>query len=232
MPFIKKLMRKIFLGPPGCGKGTYSKRISPKLGIPHISTGDLFREHLKNETEIGKQIKEIMDQGKLVSDDITIQMVKDRLTHEDCQKGFILDGFPRTIPQAEKLHEMTSLDVVTNLTIPEDILIEKICARRNCKDCNKDYNLADIKRSGVNMPSMLPKQQGICDDCKGELIKRDDDTEEIIKHRLEIYNKETAPLIDFYRNKGLLKDIAVTSPPDEMVNKILEMLDTLKESKN
>jgi len=225
-------MRKVFLGPPGCGKGTYSKIISPKLGIPHISTGDLFREHLKNETEVGKQVKDIMAQGKLVSDEITVQLVKERLAQEDCKKGFILDGFPRTISQAEKLHELTDLDVVTNLTIPQEILVEKTCARRNCKDCGEFYNIADINRLGVKMPPMHSKINGKCDKCGGEIIKRADDNEETIKQRLEIHNKETAPLIEHYKNKGLIKDIAVTSPPDEMVNKILEMLDKLKSSEN
>ena len=225
-------MRKIFLGPPGCGKGTYSKILSPKLGIPHISTGDLFREHLKNETEIGKQVKEIMEQGKLVPDHITIEIVKDRLAQEDCVKGFILDGFPRTIPQAEKLHELTDLDVVTNLTIPEEVLIEKICARRGCKDCGDIYNIADIDKLGVIMPPQNPKIEGTCDNCGGELIQRADDNEKTVKQRLEIYKKETSPLVEFYKNKGLLKEIAVTRPPPEMINKILDMLGKLKESEN
>ena len=225
-------MRKIFLGPPGCGKGTYSKRLSPKLGIPHISTGDLFREHLKNETEIGKQVKDIVAQGKLVPDNITVQLVKERLTQKDCKKGFILDGFPRTIPQAEELHKITDLDVVTNLTIPQEVLVEKTCARRNCKDCGDFYNIVNINRLGVKMPPLNSKIEGKCDKCGGELVRREDDVEEVIKNRLEVHNKETAPLIGFYKKKGLVKDIAVTGPPDEMVNKILDMLDKLKSSEN
>ena len=220
-------MKKIFLGPPGSGKGTYSKRISPKLNIPHISTGDLFREHLANQTEIGEKIKEVMDSGKLVSDEITIEIVKQRLSKEDCQEGFILDGFPRTIPQAEMLEKITTIDIVTNLVIPEDILIEKICARRLCKDCGDIYNIADINREGIRMPPMNPKIDGKCDKCNGELIQREDDNEETVKKRLEIYKKETQPLIDFYRQKNLLKDIKIIGPPEEMVEVILKMLEEI-----
>jgi len=225
-------MRKIFLGPPGSGKGTYSMRISPKLGIPHISTGELFREHLKNETEIGKNIKEIMDSGGLVPDPTTIEIVKIRLAEEDCKKGFILDGFPRTINQAQELEKITPLDIVTNLVIPEDILIDKIVFRRSCKDCGDIYNLADINRSGVRMPPMNPKIPGQCDKCQGELIQRADDNEETVRNRLEIYKKETQPLIDFYKEKGLLQDVNVVAPPDEMVNIILEKLEKIKSSEN
>ncbi len=232
MAVLKFNMRKIFLGPPGSGKGTYSKRISPILKIPHISTGDLFREHLKNQTEIGKQVKEFLESGKLVSDEITIEIIKQRLIQKDCQEGFILDGFPRTIYQAEKLSEITSIDVVTNLVIPEDILIEKICSRRNCKDCGDIYNIADINRSGVKMPPMNPQIKGICDKCGGELIQRKDDNENTVKQRLKIYNQETAPLIEFYKNKNLLHDVKITSSPDEMVNIILDKLEKLKESEN
>lgn len=225
-------MKKIFLGPPGSGKGTYSKRISPILNIPHISTGDLFREHLKNQTELGKQVKEFLDFGKLVPDEITIEIVKIRLKKPDCQKGFILDGFPRTINQAEKLSEITELDVVTNLVIPEDILIDKIIYRRNCKNCGDIYNLANINRSGVRMPPMRPKIKGICDKCGGELIQRPDDNEETVKQRLEVYKKETQPLIDFYKEKGLLKDVKITSPPDEMVKIILKVIEGIKTEGN
>jgi adenylate kinase len=221
-------MKKVFLGPPGSGKGTYSKRISPKIGIPHISTGDLFREHLKNQTEIGNKVKEFLNSGKLVPDEITIEIIKIRLNQEDCQKGFILDGFPRTINQAEKLGKLTELDLVTNLVIPEDILIEKICSRRNCKDCGDIYNIANINRSGVRMPPMNPKREGKCDKCEGEIIQRADDTEEIVKQRIEVYKKETQPLIDFYKNKGLLKDVKITSPPDEMVEIILKVIKKVK----
>jgi len=225
-------MQKIFLGPPGSGKGTYSKRISPILKIPHISTGDLFRTHLKNSTNLGKQIQEFLDAGKLVPDNLTIELVKDRLSKDDCKKGFILDGFPRTIAQAQALQKITNIDVVSNLVIPEDILIEKICARRICKNCGDIYNVADINRSGVRMPPMNPKEKGKCDKCQSEIIQRADDNEQTVKDRLEIYKKETQPLINFYKNLGLLKDIKITGPPNEMVLKILEMLKEIDEKFN
>ena len=225
-------MKKIFLGPPGSGKGTYSSRISPILKIPHISTGDLFREHIKNKTEIGKQIKENMDAGKLSSDELTIELVKERLSKDDCKNGFILDGFPRTIPQAQALQKITNIDVVSNLIIPEEILIEKACSRRICKNCGDIYNISNINRCGVRMPPMNPKEKGKCDKCGGEIIQRADDNEQTIKDRLEIYKKETQPLIDFYKNLGILKDIKITSPPNEMVPIILEIIKEIDEEFN
>jgi len=221
-------MKKIFLGPPGSGKGTYSKRLSPIRNVPHISTGDLFRKEIKNETKIGKNVKEFIELGQLVPDNVTIEIVKQRLNKDDCQKGFILDGFPRTIPQAEMLNNISNIDAVLNLIIPEDILIEKICARRNCKDCGDIYNIADINRGGIKMPPMNPKIEGKCDKCNGELIQRADDNEETIKKRLKIYQQETQPLIDFYKQKNLLKDIKITGPPEEMVKVILKILEELK----
>ena len=217
-------MRKIFLGPPGSGKGTYSKRISPILGIPHISTGDLFREHIKNQTEIGKQVKELLDAGHFAPDELTIKIVEERINQEDCKKGFILDGFPRTIFQAEALQEIIPIDVVTNLIIPEDILVEKICSRRICKNCGEIYNIADINRNGILLPPMNPKEDGICDKCGKELMQRDDDNKQTVLERLEVYKNETQPLIDFYREKNLLKDIEITGPPEVMVPIILKAL--------
>jgi adenylate kinase len=217
-------MKKIFLGPPGSGKGTYSSRIAPILDIPHISTGDLFREHLKNETEIGMKAKDIMASGQLVPDEITIEIVKERLGRGDCNNGFILDGFPRTVPQAEALQGIVEIDVVSNLVIPENILIEKACARRICKDCGDIYNIADIRREGVIMPPMNPKIEGKCDKCEGDLIQRKDDNEETIKDRLEVYKNETQPLIDFYRDKNLLIDIKIVNSPEIMVPLILRTL--------
>lgn len=217
-------MRKIFLGPPGSGKGTYSSRIAPILAIPHISTGDLFREHLKNETEIGLKAKEIMASGQLVPDDITIEIVKERLCRDDCKEGFILDGFPRTVPQAEALKGIIDIDVVSNLVVPENILVEKACARRICKDCGDIYNIADINREGVVMPPMNSKIEGKCDKCEGDLIQRKDDNEDTIKERLEVYKRETQPLIDFYKNLGILKDIRIVASPETMVSKILREL--------
>ncbi len=221
-------MRKIFLGPPGSGKGTYSKRIAPQKNVPHISTGDLLREHIKKETEIGKKAKEYMVKGLLVSDEIVMETLKERISYEDCKKGFILDGFPRTLPQAKMLQEITEIDVVLNLSIPEDILIEKICARRICKGCGEIYNIADINKEGIRMPPMNPLKEGKCDKCQEELIQREDDNEETVRQRLIIYKEQTEPLINFYREKKSLKDIKIKGPPEEMVPEILEILKDLE----
>jgi len=223
-------MKKIFLGPPGSGKGTYSKRIAPKHNIPHISTGDLLRDNIKNSTEIGLEAKDYMDKGELVPDEIVIEMLKERLFQNDCKEGFILDGFPRTIQQAESLKKITEIDIVINLVIPKDILIEKICARRICKDCGDIYNIADINRNGVIMPPMNPIKKGICDKCGNEIIQRDDDNPETVKQRLEIYKQQTQPLIDFYKNLGILKDVNIKSSPKEMVEVILEVLKEVEEN--
>ena len=207
-------MRKIFLGPPNSGKGTYSSRIAPILGIPHISTGDLFREHLKNETEIGIKAKEIMDAGGLVSDDITVAMVRERLIRDDCKEGFILDGFPRTLAQAEALKSITDLDAVVNINIPIEVLMDRMSGRITCKDCGKIYHAR-------NFP---PINEGVCDVCEGEVVKRAEDTEDVIKTRLDLYNKETQPLIDFYNNKGLLMNVDSLDSPEVVVPLILRKL--------
>jgi len=225
-------MKKIFLGPPGSGKGTYSRRISPIRNVPYISTGDLFRENIKNSTLIGKKAKEFMNKGELVPDEVVIEMLKQRVAQNDCQNGFILDGFPRTIPQAEILDNLSDINAVINLIIPEDILIEKICARRICKNCGDIYNIANINREGIRMPPMDPKQDGKCDKCEGELIQRDDDNEDTVKERLKIYKKETEPLIDFYNRKGLIKDVKITGPPEEMIPIILKILEEIEINNN
>ncbi|MCW8965941.1 MAG: adenylate kinase, partial [Candidatus Pacearchaeota archaeon] len=208
------MVKKIFLGPPNSGKGTYASRISPILQIPHISTGDLFREHLKNETEIGLKAKSIMDAGELVPDEITIQMVKERLTKEDCKDGFILDGFPRTLAQAEALAEIVDMDAVVNINIPMDILMDRMMGRITCKDCGKIYH-------AKNFP---PKAEGVCDSCQGEVVKRAEDNEETIKKRLDVYDENTKPLIDFYRDKGILINVDSIDAPEVVVPKILRCL--------
>ena len=214
----------VFLGAPGVGKGTYASRVGPILGIPQISTGDIFRAEVKSGSELGNKVKSIMDAGGLVSDEIVIEVLKKRLEEEDAQKGFILDGFPRTIPQADALDGIANIDMVLNIDLPEDILIEKISARRVCRNCGDIYNIANIQREGINMPSMPPKEEGKCDKCGGELYQRDDDKPEVIKERLEAYNKQTAPLIDYYRKRGILADFRPTAGPEEMVPKIVELL--------
>ena len=194
----------IFLGAPGVGKGTYANKIGPLFGLTVISTGDLVRNEIKLNTPLGKKIKELSEAGKLVDDEIILNMAKQRVSQPDCKKGFIFDGFPRTIVQADKLQEFAKIDVVLNLSLPQDMLVEKAISRRVCKGCGQGYNLANIKKGEYDMPPLLPKVEGKCDKCNNVLIQRADDTVEIITNRLEVYNKSTAPLIDYYTKKGLL----------------------------
>jgi len=220
-------MKIVIIGPPGSGKGTYSIRLSSKLGIPHLSTGHMFRTNMKNETELGVKVKGFMDAGDLVPDDITNEMVKQRITEPDCTNGFIFDGYPRSLPQAQALGEMTKINVTIYLDIPEDILVEKALARAQCKECGDIYNFADINRCGVRMPPMLPKVEGKCDKCEGELYKRDADNEETIKHRMKVQSVPSE-IMEFYEQQGILRKIKVDSPPEEMVPKILEILEEYK----
>lgn len=195
-------MNIIFMGPPGAGKGTQSEKIVEKYGIPHISTGDMFRAAIKNGTKLGMEAKSFMDAGKLVPDEVTIGIVKDRLSEDDCQKGFLFDGFPRTINQAEALNEMLKemnkkIDVVINIDVPFDVLLKRLVSRRMCKNCGASYHL-EFKP---------PKVENVCDKCGGELYQRSDDNEESATVRLETYSNETKPLIDFYKNEGILKKL-------------------------
>jgi adenylate kinase len=217
-------MKMIFLGAPGVGKGTYASRIAPKMGIPHISTGDMFREEAKAGTELGKKLNEYMQKGVLVPDEMVIDILKTRIERDDSQKGFILDGFPRTIEQAEALGKITDIDVVVNLRLKDEVLIKKIAARRVCRKCGNIYNVVHIKEEGIDMPPLLPKVDGVCDKCGGELYQRADDKEDVVRERLEVYKEETSPLIEYYRNKGLVKDIDVVAGPDIMVPRILEAI--------
>lgn len=187
-------MKLILLGAPGAGKGTQAKWISKEYGLPHISTGDILRQNVKEGTELGKEAKKYMDAGKLVPDELIIGMVKDRLAQDDCKNGFILDGFPRTIKQAEELEKITDIDAVLNIYVPFEKLIERITGRRSCPKCGAVYH---IKYNP-------PKKEGICDACGTPLIQRDDDKEETVKKRLETYEEQTAPLIDYYEKKGKL----------------------------
>jgi len=221
--FTKVNMKKIFLGAPGAGKGTAASRIAPIKNIPHISTGDLFRNNLKNNTEVGQKAKEFMNKGELVPDEIVIEMMKKRITEPDCENGFILDGFPRTLNQAEMLKEILPIDAVINIDVPDEIVIQRLCSRITCKDCGKIFNLT----------SLPPKQEGICDSCEGELYQRDDDKEEVIQNRLNIYKEQTQPLIDFYKNLGLISEVKVTNPdqtPEELVEKVLNSIEEFNEN--
>jgi adenylate kinase len=205
------------LGPPGSGKGTYATRLSPKLGVPTISTGELCREEVKRGTELGAKIKKIMDAGGLQPDDVIIKMLEARIKKPDAKKGFILDGFPRTLPQAEALEKITKLDAVINLVVPEIVIIARLSARRQCRNCGEIYNTLYLKT----------KKEGICDKCGGELYQRDDDKPEAIKHRLTVYEESTSPLINFYKEKGIKIDIPCNSvdiPPEIQVGKIMDAL--------
>ncbi|ACI19610.1 adenylate kinase [Dictyoglomus thermophilum] len=208
----------IFLGPPGAGKGTHAKEVSQILNIPHISTGDIFREHVKNQTELGIKVKSYLDSGSLVPDELVWEVVKDRISKEDCKNGFILDGFPRTIPQAEMLEkylkEKNAVIKVIYLDASDELVIKRLSARRVCKNCGAIYNL-------ISMP---PKKDGICDICGGELYQRSDDKPEVIKQRLETYYKETQPLIDYYRNKGIMYTISAEKEREEVLNEILKVI--------
>ncbi|MDC7225545.1 MAG: adenylate kinase [Spirochaetales bacterium] len=190
-------MKLIFLGPPGAGKGTIASKICENLGIPHISTGDLFRKAIKNQTELGKKVQQIIESGDLVPDALTVALVKERLNNPDVEKGYILDGFPRTIGQADSLSEFSSIDAVINFTITDDQVIKRLAGRRLCKNCGAGYHVDTVK----------PKEEGICDKCGGELIIRPDDAPEAIKNRLAVYYESTEPLIDYYRQKGILNDV-------------------------
>ena len=190
-------MNFIFLGPPGAGKGTLATQVASEYGIPQISTGDIFRENIKNQTELGKKVKAIMDSGALVNDETVLEIVEDRLKKDDCKAGFILDGFPRTIPQAEAFEKL-GIDVkVVNFEVGNDLIVERLSNRRVCKNCKANYNVK----------FMPPKVEGKCDKCGGELFTREDDKIEAITHRLEVYRSETEPLIGFYKKLGKITDI-------------------------
>ena len=214
-------MKMMIMGPQGSGKGTYAERLSEKFGVPHISTGEIFRENIKKKTELGKKIEKFVNSGLLVPDDVTMQVVKQRINEPDCKKGFIFDGFPRTLKQAEELEKVSPLDVVVYLDAPEWLLIKRMSSRVTCKKCGKIYNLLNVK----------PKKDGVCDDCGGELVVREDETPEVIKMRLKEYERGTKPLIDYYEKKGILKrfynDVFEISP-EECVGKILDILGVKK----
>ena len=200
-------MNLIFLGPPGAGKGTLAGKAVDILAVPHISTGAIFRSAIAARTPLGVKVKEIIDSGKLVDDDTTIELVKERLAQDDALKGYILDGFPRTIPQAEALAQFAKIDKVVNFDIPDSGVLERLGGRRVCRKCGFNFHMV------FNMP----KIENVCDFCEGEIYTRDDDRPEAVQKRLEVYRAQTAPLIDFYRNQGLIIDIDARPMVDEIV---------------
>ena len=204
-------MKIIFLGAPGSGKGTHATRVKTELGVPHISTGDIFRENIKGGTPLGVLAKSYIDKGALVPDDVVIKIVEDRLSREDCKNGFILDGFPRTIYQAEALKKIADIDVVINLVVDDEAIVKRVAGRRMCR-CGETYNVAFLNGKTT------------CAKCGGELYQREDDKEETVKSRLEVYHKETAPLIDYYRKEGLLKDVDGSQGIDAVYADILKVL--------
>ena len=213
-------MKIIMLGAPGAGKGTQAKKVAKKYNIPHISTGDIFRANIKEGTELGKRAKEYMDKGELVPDDITIGMLLDRIHKADCKDGFVLDGFPRTIPQAKSLSEALSklnekIDYAINIDVPDDSIITRMSGRRACLSCGSTYH---IKYSA-------PKKENICDNCGSELVIRDDDKPETVKKRLDVYHKQTQPLIDYYDNENILANVDGTKDMEEVFLDIIAVLE-------
>lgn len=208
-------MKLIIMGPPGAGKGTQAALIKDTYQIPHISTGDMFREAIKNKTPLGVEAKGYIDKGLLVPDSVTIGLVKERLANKDCQEGFLLDGFPRTIPQAEALNIILAelnikLDAVVNIDVDDSVLIDRIVGRRVCPVC----------KAGYHVKYLQPKVEGICDECGGQLVQRKDDTEETVKNRLEVYANQTKPLLEFYNQLGLVKNINGIGDIDVIFNNI------------
>jgi len=199
-------MKLIFLGPPGVGKGTHAEIISKRYEIPRISTGDILREGVKNGSELGLKAKKYMDEGGLVPDDIIISMLRNRLEKDDCRNGFILDGFPRTMAQAEALDKITQIDMVINSVASDKTIIERLTTRWTCRKCAAIYNTLYVP----------PKKEGICDRCGEELYQRDDQKEDVIKNRLKVYNEQTEPLINYYKKKELLVDVNAEGPKDEV----------------
>jgi adenylate kinase len=218
-------MKLIFIGPPSAGKGTYAKKIGPHYGIPHIATGDMLRTEVTNGSDIGKKAKGFMDAGKLVPDEMIISMVKERLQAPDAAAGFILDGFPRNIAQAEELKNLSAIDAVLYIKMPEDILVKKVLARRVCKKCGELYNVIDIDEQGIRMPGIHPQKPGICDKCGGKIEQRSDDNTETYQDRLKVYHEQCDPVVEYYREKGLVKEFKPSGPPEEMAPQIIALLE-------
>lgn len=212
-------MKIIMLGAPGAGKGTQAKKIAEKYSIPHISTGDIFRANIKNGTELGKKAKTYMDQGLLVPDELVVDLVVDRVKQDDCSNGYVLDGFPRTIPQAEALDKALAamgeaMDYAINVEVPDENIVRRMSGRRACVDCGATYHI-------VYAPT---KEENICDNCHGELILREDDKPETVQKRLNVYHEQTQPLIDYYKKQNILKSVDGTQPMEKVFADIVAIL--------
>lgn len=213
------MLRAILLGAPGAGKGTQATRIVEKYNIPHISTGDIFRDNLKRKTELGLKAQEYMNRGELVPDDLTCEIATTRLLADDCANGFLLDGFPRTVYQAEKLKEFLEsngqkLDMVINVDVPEESLIGRLTGRRVCKNCGATFHVITIP----------PKEEGICDNCGNPLIQREDDSEATARNRLSVYADQTMPLVDYYEKEGVLSNIDGEGNPEKVFEDIVKAI--------
>ena len=210
-------MNIILLGAPGAGKGTQATRISERFGMPHISTGDIFRANIKNQTEIGVLAKSYIDKGQLVPDEVTCKIVENRLKEDDCRNGYLLDGFPRNVFQAEALEKFTKIDAVVNINIDFSLLMARLCGRRVCKNCGESYHVSTLGGKTT------------CDRCDGELYQRADDNPETVQKRLDVYDAQTAPLIDYYTKKGLILNFTGTDePPEVLFNEISNVLEKFR----
>ncbi|HJC66311.1 MAG: adenylate kinase [Lachnospiraceae bacterium] len=212
-------MKIVMLGAPGAGKGTQAKKIAGKYGIPHVSTGDIFRANIKNGTKLGMQAKAYMDAGNLVPDEITIGMLLDRIHQEDCEKGYVLDGFPRTIPQAESLtaalkERGESIDYAIDVDVPDENIIRRMSGRRACLSCGATYHIV----------YNAPKKEGVCDQCGEPLVLRDDDKPETVQNRLNVYHRQTQPLIDYYKKEGVLAQVDGTQDMEQVFQDIVKIL--------
>jgi len=213
----------ILLGAPGAGKGTQAKEVARTYGAPHLSTGDMFREHVSKGTELGRRAKPIMESGKLVPDEIVLEMVEERVGREDCAGGFVLDGFPRTLPQAKRLEEILRVlplrrALAVNLVVDEESVVKRIASRRTCRSCGAIYSTA----------AKMPQTEGKCDVCGGEVVQRPDDREEVVRQRLITYYQQTRPVVEFYRERGELLEVSGSKDIHEVQRDLLELLDRLQ----
>ncbi|HHT87586.1 MAG TPA: adenylate kinase [Clostridiales bacterium] len=213
-------MKVILLGAPGAGKGTQAKRIAADYDIPHISTGDIFRENIKNNTQLGLRAKEYMDQGLLVPDELVLELIMDRFKAPDCKNGYVLDGFPRTIPQAKALDKALeenndSIEYAINVDVADEVIIDRMAGRRACLSCGRTYHIKTLK----------PKTEGICDYCNSNLVLRDDDKPDTVKKRLAVYHEQTQPLLEYYDKKGILYNVDGTGGIDKIYNDIIRIIE-------